>query len=274
MIELIKISQAKIGDEEQYVVSARELHEKLAVKSRFNDWISNRLQKYEFIENTDFILVTKILVTNNPKNPHSIYIDYLLVIDVAKEFAMVENNEIGRSIRRYFITVEKEFKQYLFSPAQIPEPLTEKANCWGHIRTDGKKSRLTFTDSIQLFIKYAKSQGSKHSENYYNLFTENIYLKLGFLSSKKDLIQLKKMKKETGFNFRNVLSTKELSLISTVEITIAQIIIEEIEKETPYKEIFSIAQTQLIKYAEIIKPALPNSKDLLDFDKNLFLELE
>jgi hypothetical protein len=78
------------------------------------------------------------------------------------------------------------------------------------------------------------------------------------------------MKKETGFNFRNTLSTAELSLISTAEITIAQIINEEIEKETSYKDIFIIAQTQLIKYAEAVKPALINPKNILDFDKNLF----
>ncbi len=182
---------------------------------------------------------------------------------------MIENNPIGRKVRKYFIQVEKKYRELRIAES-IPEPLTEKAKCWGSIRLDGKKGRLTFTDSIQLFIKYAKSQGSQHSENYYHLFTDNIYLKLGFISSKKDLIQLKKMKKETGFNFRNVLSTTELSLISTAEITIAQIINEEIEKETSYKDIFIIAQTQLIKYAEAVKPALPNPKNLLDFDKNIF----
>ncbi len=191
--------------------------------------------------------------------------DYLLTF--------MRNNEIVIKFKIRLVREFYEMKKVLFAES-IPEPLSEKANCWGNIRLDGKKGRLTFTDSIQLFIKYAKSQGSKHSENYYHLFTENIYLKLGFLSSKKDLIQLKKMKKETGFNFRNTLSTAELSLISIAEITIAQIIIEEIEKETSYKNIFIIAQTQLIKYAEAVKPSLPNPKNLLDFDKNLFTELE
>jgi hypothetical protein len=36
-------------------------------------------------------------------------IDYLLSVDMAKEIAMVENNEKGREIRRYLIEVEKEF---------------------------------------------------------------------------------------------------------------------------------------------------------------------
>ena len=46
-------------------VSARELHEVLKVKSRFNDWIKNRINKYGFEEGYDYEWVTKILVTHS-----------------------------------------------------------------------------------------------------------------------------------------------------------------------------------------------------------------
>ncbi len=228
MIELIKISQAKIGDEEQYVVSARDLYEKLGIKKDFSDWIKIQIQRGFFEENIDFVTVPlkgeseKVTLYSNGlyrNEVRSHSVDYILTLDTAKDLAMIPESRKGQEVRKYFIQVEKEYQAIIdIVRNQIPEPLTEKANCWGSIRLDGKKGRLTFTDSIQLFIKYAKSQGSQHSENYYHLFTDNIYLKLGFLSSKKDLIQLKKMKKETGFNFRNILSTSELSLISIAEI--------------------------------------------------------
>jgi anti-repressor protein len=92
-------------------VSARELHAFLEIQSRFNDWIKNRIEKYDFIENQDFILVTKILVTNNPKNPTAEGIDYDLTLDTAKELAMVEGNERGKQARRYFIECEKALRQ-------------------------------------------------------------------------------------------------------------------------------------------------------------------
>ena len=56
MQELIKITT---NEEGQQLVSARELHGFLEVKSRFNDWIKNRIEKYGFKENIDY---TKILV--------------------------------------------------------------------------------------------------------------------------------------------------------------------------------------------------------------------
>ena len=45
------------------MVNARELHYFLEVQSRFNDWMSNRIEKYGFIENQDFTTFTKNLVS-------------------------------------------------------------------------------------------------------------------------------------------------------------------------------------------------------------------
>ena len=56
MNELIKV---EINKDNEQIVSARLLHEFLEVKSRFNDWINNRIEKYGFLEDVDY---TKILV--------------------------------------------------------------------------------------------------------------------------------------------------------------------------------------------------------------------
>ena len=108
MKELIKIQTNEVGEN---CVSARELHEGLEIKSKFNDWMTNRIKKYGFEENLDFILVTKILVTNNPKNPTTKEKDYIITVDMAKELCMVENNELGRKFRKYFIECEKKLKE-------------------------------------------------------------------------------------------------------------------------------------------------------------------
>ena len=53
-------------------VSARELHEKLEVKSKFMDWFNNML-KYGFEENVDYVLASIKKETNNLKNPGMAY---------------------------------------------------------------------------------------------------------------------------------------------------------------------------------------------------------
>ena len=110
-MELIHIQQATIGDGAVNAVNARELHAKLEIKSRFNDWIANRL--FDFIENEDYIVVTKSLVTEGR--------DVILTVDTAKHIAMIERSEIGKRIRQYFIDVEKQNKPQF----QIPKTYSE-----------------------------------------------------------------------------------------------------------------------------------------------------
>lgn len=96
----------KIEDHDgQQLVNARDLHEFLNVQSKFADWIKNRINKFDFIENQDYISVSKNL-ENGGKS-----IDYALTIDMAKELSMVENSDKGREARKYFIMVEKKFKE-------------------------------------------------------------------------------------------------------------------------------------------------------------------
>lgn len=70
------------------LVSARNLHEFLEVKTRFNDWISGRVKKYEFVENSDFITVIRKKVT--AQGNQSEYTDYAITIDMAICLCRVE----------------------------------------------------------------------------------------------------------------------------------------------------------------------------------------
>ena len=107
MANIINISNNKISDFEVKTVNARELHDFLEVKSRFNDWINNRIRDFGFVENQDFVTVTKNLVSGGiQKEIH-------LSIDMAKELSMVERNEKGRQARQYFIEMEKVAKRQI-----------------------------------------------------------------------------------------------------------------------------------------------------------------
>lgn len=102
-------------DKGNRVVDARELHEQLVVSTRYNDWINRMIEKYGFVENEDFY--SFLSKTNGRPSA-----EYLLTLDTAKEIAMVQNNEAGRAIRKYFIDVEKQHRQaYIDTSNLSPE---------------------------------------------------------------------------------------------------------------------------------------------------------
>ena len=90
-------------------VSARDLHAFLESKQDFSTWIKNRIEKYDLVENVDYVTAPQIYGTAN--GGHSTRLEYALTIDAAKELSMVEGNEKGKQARRYFIACEKKLKE-------------------------------------------------------------------------------------------------------------------------------------------------------------------
>ncbi len=114
MQELITIREEK-GVQ---LVDARELHRKLGSKRNFADWIKQRIEKYEFIENEDFFLISQICEIKGRGGDRR-SVEYHLTITMAKELAMLQDNEMGRKIRRYFIEMEKVARENIL---QLPAP--------------------------------------------------------------------------------------------------------------------------------------------------------
>lgn len=119
MNELINITKTTINDEEVNAVNGRELWQKLEVKTQFNHWIGRRIKDYGFEDGVDFTVVKNGHGVNGQFQPT----EYIISIDMAKELAMVENNEQGRKIRRYFIEVEKRYRKQEAEKLPTPEVL-------------------------------------------------------------------------------------------------------------------------------------------------------
>ena len=103
MNELVKIEPRQISGATVPTCNARDLWAFVESKQQFADWIKSRIEKYGFTEGEDFT-VHKFM------NGRASVIDYHLTIETGKELAMVENNEKGRQVRRYFIECEKRAK--------------------------------------------------------------------------------------------------------------------------------------------------------------------
>ena len=148
MNELIKV---EINENQEPVVSGRELHEKLEVKTLYKDWFP-RMCEYGFIENIDFVAIAQKRAT--AQGNETTYFDHILTLDMAKEIAMIQRNEKGKQIRKYFIEVEKEFNSpdkimargLLIADKTIKEQKTLISNLEYKIEKD--KSKVEFYDDV------------------------------------------------------------------------------------------------------------------------------
>ncbi len=117
--QLIPLFNGKISNETTLLCDARDLHAFLSVGKIFAAWIKDRITDYGFIENQDYVLLSNTGKQNSGRGGHNRK-DYHLTLDTAKELAMVERNEKGRQIRRYFIECEKRLRENQNPPATSP----------------------------------------------------------------------------------------------------------------------------------------------------------
>lgn len=103
------------NENKEKLVNARELHSIMKIGRDFTNWIKDRIKKYNFIQNEDYILTFAKIGERRNVIKH----EYYLTVNMAKELAMIENNEIGRKIRRYFIEVEKRYRTIVETPKNI-----------------------------------------------------------------------------------------------------------------------------------------------------------
>ncbi|EOX4334774.1 antA/AntB antirepressor family protein [Escherichia coli] len=112
--QLIPVFNGSISNQAALLCNARNLHAFLGVGKRFASWITERIAEYGFVENQDYMIASQIREAKG-RGGHNRK-DYHLTLDTAKELAMVERNEKGRQIRRYFIECEKKLRS--MQPAQ------------------------------------------------------------------------------------------------------------------------------------------------------------
>ena len=106
-----KLINVTLNDNHEPIVSGRQLHEALDVKTKYADWF-NRMIDYGFAENQDFLLLKNEQQTG--RGGHN-KVDHVIKLDMAKEIAMIQRTERGKQVRQYFIQVEKDFN----SPEKI-----------------------------------------------------------------------------------------------------------------------------------------------------------
>lgn len=132
MKELIPVAKNSINETEVLTCDARALHTFMGVKTPFKDWVRRRIEKYGFTEGQDYIKIVNdtTLLKNERLSPNDFQapIDYTLSIDMAKQLAMVENNDKGMEVRRYFINCERIAKESVSGKTARPRRSSSEIN--------------------------------------------------------------------------------------------------------------------------------------------------
>ena len=114
MGELIKIEVKN----NQQLVSGRELHEFLEIKTPYTQWFE-RMCDYGFIENTDYIPVSQKSESGGISGVKVVQ-DHFITLNMAKEISMLQRNKKGKQARIYFIKCEEAWNS--------PEMILARAN--------------------------------------------------------------------------------------------------------------------------------------------------
>ncbi len=162
--QLIPVFEGTISNEPTLLVNARDLHGFLEVGKDFSNWIRARLNEYGFVENLDYILFSP----NLAKTPGRRRKDYHLTLDTAKELAMVERNEKGRQIRRYFIECEKKLRS--MQPAQQFTAEEIILLCYMQVQMENAQ------DICKRLYPIMKELNSSYASKLYDIAFETFYM--------------------------------------------------------------------------------------------------
>lgn len=141
MKELIKVTT---NENDEQLVSARDLHKALEIKTRFSQWV---IQNFKFFrENIDFSSVVTTTQQNQYGGLKELQ-DYALSVEMAKHIAMMTGTAKGFEVRDYFIQVEKAWnseEMILMRSRQILERKVETLQ----LENEQLKPKALFADAV------------------------------------------------------------------------------------------------------------------------------
>ena len=108
-------------DFDKQTLSARDLHEKLNIGTKFATWFP-RMTEYGFVEGIDYKTCYPNLGSENHGGQNMV--DYDITVDMAKQICMIQRTPEGKKCRQYLIDLEKAWN----SPEHIMARALKMAN--------------------------------------------------------------------------------------------------------------------------------------------------
>ncbi|EFN3274405.1 antA/AntB antirepressor family protein, partial [Escherichia coli] len=229
-------------------VSAKALHKALGVGKDFSTWITDRISEYDFTIGHDYS-VHKTISPNLGKSPNGVAYrkikqsgrpgkDYLLSVGMAKELAMIERNDQGRAIRRYFIQCEEELQR------SVPEIAAR------YLRQ--LKARISAANNFKPMcdaLNMARAEQGKTTQQHHYTNESNMISRivLGGLTAK----QWARINGYSG-EPRDHMNAEQLEHLSYLESTNITLIDMGMEYEQRKGELTRLSQRWLAKRLEVV----------------------
>ncbi len=140
MNELIKVTT---NENDEQLVSARDLHDALEIKTRFSQWVTQNFKRFR--EGVDFTSVVTTTVVNHGATRQ--LDDYAITTEMAKHIAMMTGTEKGFEIRDYFIKVEKAWNNPEMVVQRALQIQTRKVDAL-RLENEQMKPKALFADAV------------------------------------------------------------------------------------------------------------------------------
>lgn len=109
MTNVNELFNLKENQDGTVAVSGRELHKGLEIQTPYKQWI-DRMIDYGFEVNTDYIIMSEKVHTQKSVRAYE-QENHIMTLDMGKEIAMIQRSDAGKNIRKYFIEIEKSYRQ-------------------------------------------------------------------------------------------------------------------------------------------------------------------
>lgn len=139
---------------------------------------------------------------------------FILTYNQAKQVLLRESKYVRRAIIHYIEVLEQAI-------------IDKSKNEWLLTRQQGKLVRREETDAIQNLIEYAKKQGSQHADNMYMSYSKLVNSLVGIKANSRDRVDF-----------------EILSRIRILEDMFTKIILNSIDDDIFYKEIYQKCKKQ------------------------------
>ena len=168
----VNIFQSDIDGVDVSSVDLRDVHATLRCKRQYSHWVKDRIE--DFVEGVDYVSENNVVlfIDINGLEGYKKELKVVATLDTAKSIAMIEKNEQGKALRKYFIDFEK--KARATPQFEVPTTLGDALILAGKLALEKDALALEVKEAnLMIAIKNAKIMEDSPKVADWNAYMES-----------------------------------------------------------------------------------------------------